>query len=206
GGLGLGLAIVRDLVRLHGGTVAAASDGIGLGAAFTVELPLLAEAPLALLAPGDDEIDPHGRPALVSGGGAPSRSLAGMKLLLVDDDAGSCDVLSEILRMHGAEVRTAQRAADGLAALVEFRPDVLLCDIAMPGEDGLSLISRVRALPAEQGGRIPAIAVTAMASRSDRRRALAAGFQLHLPKPATAAELYEAVRRLRDGLPPPADA
>jgi len=199
GGLGLGLAIVRDLVRLHGGRVRAESHGRGTGASFTVELPLPDQRAAALGGEVDEDTDPSGhhllRLAPLEEDSRPGH-LDGVRVLLVDDDAGSRDVLSEMLRFHGAVVRTVASAASAMAALDEFRPEVLLCDIAMPDEDGYKLIERIRALPPERGGDIPAVAITALASRSDRKRALSAGFQLHVAKPASIAVLCDAVRRV----------
>jgi two-component system, chemotaxis family, CheB/CheR fusion protein len=198
GGLGLGLAIVRDLVRLHGGNVRAESDGPGTGAAFTVELP---SAPRRAARPdteGDEDTDPSGHHRIAIGHPlAGEADLSGLRVLLVDDDAGSRQVLSEMLSIRGAEVRAVPSASAALAALGEGVPDVLLCDIVMPDEDGYSLIRRIRSLPAAQGGQVPAVAVTALATRSDRKRALAAGFQLHLAKPAPVAALCDALRRAR---------
>ena len=206
GGLGLGLAIVRDLVRLHGGSAQADSEGLGRGATFIVELPLIGVRSSSR-PDGDreEETDPRGHRALGIAdlaAGAERSEFEGVKLLLIDDDAESLEVMSEILRMHGAEVHAVAHASEVIGALAEFRPDVLLCDIAMPDEDGYSLIRRIRALPSEAGGRVPAVAVTAMATRSDRHRAIAAGFQLHVAKPAQVAVLCDAVRRAR-GLPVP---
>jgi CheY-like chemotaxis protein len=121
----------------------------------------------------------------------------GVGILLVDDDAVSRQVLSEMLAFRGAEVRAVPSASAALAAIGERVPDVVLCDIVMPDEDGYSLIRRIRSLPADQGGRVPAVAVTALATRADRKRALAAGFQLHLAKPAPIAALCDAIRRAR---------
>jgi len=196
GGLGLGLAIVRDLVRLHGGTVRADSDGPGTGASFTVDLPR--DGSRRARTDGfDEDTDPSGHHLLAFGEPQrpPAGELAGVRILLVDDDAGSREVVSDMLHFHGAEVRAVPSAAAAMAALDDFLPDVLLCDIAMPTEDGYSLIRRIRALPAEKGGKVPAVAVTALATRDDRKRALAAGFQLHVVKPAPIAVLCDAVQR-----------
>jgi signal transduction histidine kinase/CheY-like chemotaxis protein len=200
GGLGLGLAIVKDLARLHGGSVRAASDGLGKGAAFTVELPLVSTQTLAGRVP-EEETSPWGHdvPALEAALRPSGVVLDGIKVLVVDDDGEAREVLSDILVHHGAEVRSVGRAAEVLPALSEFRPDVLLCDIAMPEEDGYSLLRRVRALAPTAGGQTPAIAVTALATRSDRKRALAAGFQLHVAKPTPVAILCAAVRQLHAG-------
>ena len=199
GGLGLGLAIVRDLVRLHGGTVRAESDGPDTGASFTVELPAGSSLRARPGTDGEEDTDPSGHHRIAIG--APARAdggeLEGMRVLLVDDDAGARDVLSEMLSFRGAEVRAVPTAEAAMIALGELIPDVLLCDIAMPGEDGYSLIQRIRTLPPDRGGQVPAVAVTALANRGDRRRALAAGFQVHLAKPAPIAALCDALRRAR---------
>jgi len=197
GGLGLGLAIVRDLVRLHGGSVRADSDGPGTGASFTVDLPRDGRRVAHAATDGfDEDTDPSGHHLVAFGDRSPGE-LAGVRILMVDDDAGSREVVSEMLHLHGAEVCAVPSAAAAMTSLGEFMPDVLLCDIAMPTEDGYSLIRRIRALPADKGGQVPAVAVTALATRDDRKRALAAGFQLHVVKPAPIAVLCDAVQRAR---------
>jgi signal transduction histidine kinase/HAMP domain-containing protein/ActR/RegA family two-component response regulator len=190
-GLGLGLAIVRHLVELHGGTVAADSAGEGRGAVFTVRLPLGAgeEAGTAAPPPGDpaDPDDPQAP--------ASRRRLAGLRVLVVEDDVDSRELLVLALGQQGAEVQAAASAAEAFARLPEFRPDILLSDIGMPGEDGYSLIRRVRRLPPDEGGEVPAVALTAFAKGEDRRRALEAGFDEHLTKPVEPEAL---VRRLAE--------
>jgi two-component system CheB/CheR fusion protein len=181
GGLGLGLAIAKHIVDLHGGTVGADSAGEGRGFSAWVTLPLVRA------------------PALRGATPAPARpvtGVAGLRVLVVEDDEGTRESLVEILSRAGAEARAAASADEGLSALEEFKPDVLLSDLAMPVRDGFGLIAQVRSLPAEKGGRIPAAALSALVGVDDRQRALAAGFQLHVPKPVDAHGLLSAVARL----------
>jgi signal transduction histidine kinase/CheY-like chemotaxis protein len=188
GGLGIGLAIVRHLVEAHGGVVGASSDGPGKGAMFTVRLPVstAARAPRAAPAP---------LPQL----GVEARPLAGLervRVLVVDDDADTLEVLRQVLEAAGAQVVAAASAREALAALSVRPPDVLLSDIGMPGEDGYALIRKVRSLDPSHGGRVPAAALTAYTQLEDRRQALLAGFQIYLSKPIEPAELTAAVARL----------
>jgi CheY-like chemotaxis protein len=173
-GLGLGLAIVRALVERHGGTVCAASAGTG--ATFTVDLPRLATAPAV-----DRTAGPACVPAGAFGAGA-RRPLRGLRVLVVDDDEDSNTVVGTLLRTRGASVQTACSVSDALAIAESWRPDVVVSDIAMPGEDGIMLL---RALQDRCGaiGSVPAIALTAYGSGADRRRLLDAGFQAHVAKP-----------------------
>jgi signal transduction histidine kinase/ActR/RegA family two-component response regulator len=188
GGLGLGLAIVRHLVEMHGGTVEARSDGEGRGAAFVVHLPIrpvrAAEPPAAGVPP----------PPLA--GAARPEDLTGVRVLVVEDDAESRSLLESMLARLGAEVEVAASAGEALAAVQRHTPDVLLSDIEMPGEDGYSLIRRIRALPSQEGSRLPAAALTAYARTEDRIAALSAGFQFHLSKPVAAGELAAVVASL----------
>jgi PAS domain S-box-containing protein len=198
GGLGLGLAIARHLVELHGGTVRAESGGEGRGATFRVLLPLLAmqpaEPPAAERLPGPT----------AAAGPAPGNGfhlecppeLSGLRVLVVEDDADSRELLIAVLRQCGAEVLAVPRSAEALGALDTWRPDVLISDIEMPDEDGYTFIRKVRARAAERGGQIPAAALTAYARSEDRMRALAAGFQIHVPKPVEPAELVTVVASL----------
>jgi PAS domain S-box-containing protein len=185
GGLGLGLAIVRHLVELHGGTVTAESAGVDRGSRFTVTLPAAEPAPAA-------PESPDAEPAQEDRARAP---LAGRRLLVVDDEPDTREALGFLLSLAGAVVETASSARDALAAIERSRPDVLIADIGMPGEDGYDLIRQVRALPPERGGRIPAIALTAYARPEDRERALAAGYHEHVPKPVEPEALIEILRR-----------
>lgn len=185
GGLGIGLAIVRQLVLRHGGSVEAHSAGPGRGATFIITLPALAE----------ESVLPTATMPAGAAATADSR-LDEVHVLLVDDEADVRDITARILTGAGAKVSTAATAAEGLQRLVQDRPDVLLSDIGMPGEDGYDLIRRVRALPPEAGGGTPAAAFTAYAGREDAERALSTGYQLHLAKPVAPDALVSAVVQL----------
>ncbi len=191
GGLGLGLAIVRHMVELHGGTVRVASAGEGKGTTFNVTLPLAAVQSVAGVPDGD-----RGSAAAPF---AASARLAGLKILVVDDERDTVDTIAAVLELSGARTQGALSAGEGLARLVEWRPDVLISDIGMPGEDGLSLIRRIRDLPATAGGLTPAVALTAYARVEDRIRVLAAGFQMHVAKPVEPAELIATIESVRAG-------
>jgi len=195
GGLGLGLAIARELVELHGGTIKARSDGAGRGSTFQVDLPsMVSESP----APG-------GAPASAAGRETPAfdrNLLRGLRILVVDDEADARDLIEMALAQYGAVVTTADSAAAALAEIDRRVPDVLLSDVGMPREDGYDLIRRLRSRPLERGGGIPAIAVTAYASAKDRESALASGYEAHVAKPfepevlaQTVAALYRASAR-----------
>jgi len=187
GGLGLGLAIVRHLVEQHGGMIQADSPGSGKGATFSVTLPLL----------NVQRVAAKGGPIVVSAGvkiGARDHHrIKDLRVLVVDDDVATQEALSEVLREMGAEVKVAHSAAEAMTAVTEFQPQLLLCDIAMPGEDGYAFIRRLRALGVEGGGSVPALALTALATDDDRQRSLAAGFQMHLTKPVDIERLSDAV-------------
>ena len=188
-GLGLGLAIVRHLAELHGGQVSVASEGPGKGSTFTVTLPIT----LAVVSEGKAVTSPgNGHRQLTP----VSRQLDGLRVSIVDDDNDACTLLRFTLEMSGAEVKTSSSVADAMKSLKEWRPDVLLTDINMPGEDGYSLIRKVRALTPEEGADIPAIALTAMARAEDSEHALSAGFQMHLPKPVDLDEMTSAILQL----------
>jgi signal transduction histidine kinase/ActR/RegA family two-component response regulator len=192
-GLGLGLAIARHLTELHGGTIRVESEGNGKGAVFTVRLPAGRE-PLREKAPLSEAPDTSQRAsALVSYMPPP---LDGVKVLFVDDDQDARDLGVHILAEHKAEVIPAASAGEALDALKRERPTVLVSDIGMPGEDGYALIGKVRELGDDGGGGTPAVALTAFAHPDDRRRALLAGFQVHLPKPVDPVELVAAVAAL----------
>ena len=183
GGLGLGLAIVRHLVELHGGTVSAQSDGLDRGASFSATFPLLAERPEPIAHSGEINL-------------SDIRSLDGLRVLLVDDEPEARQIISTVITRTGAEVKSCASASEALAKLVDWKPDVILSDIAMPDEDGYSFISKVRTLPRERGGDTPAAALTAYARDVDRRQALAAGYQMHIAKPIGAGQLVSMIARL----------
>ncbi len=197
-GLGLGLAIARHLVELHGGTIQAESAGIGQGATFTVMLPLLAipsakeaqtsnsnqmQVPMV----GEDTAALENPPRL-----------DGLQVLVVDDEADVREWISTVLTESGAQVIAVGSVGEALAALEQLRPDVLVSDIGMPDEDGYTFIRKVRELGSEMGGRIPAVALTGYAREEDYRQAKAAGFQLHIAKPIKAAELVAVVKSLAE--------
>jgi len=186
GGLGLGLAIVRHLVELHGGVVNAYSEGAGKGTQFTIELPVMISAQREV---GDERVHPSAGGSL-SGGVA---ALAGLRLLLVDDERDAREIVSIILAEAGAEIATAANTREALDLVERWKPHVLISDIGMPGESGYDLIRMVRALPADKGGRIPAIALTAYARTQDRLKILSAGFQMHVAKPIEPTELATVV-------------
>ena len=192
GGLGLGLALVKHLVELHGGTVRAESAGPGRGATFTVSLPITSA------------LGPGGEPEPVRSAAPTGVSLDGLRVLVVDDHLETLELYASWLRRRGAEVRTAPGAGEALAVFSTWRPDVLVSDIAMPGGDGYALIRKIRSLPPAEGGRIPAVALTAHGGPDDRRQALAAGFQAHVAKPVEPADLELIVAGLagRTAAPP----
>jgi PAS domain S-box-containing protein len=199
GGLGLGLAIVRHLVEVHGGTVQADSEGEGKGATFTVRMPIRAVVPETPPPPVENGAEPVeiAEPAPVA-----ADLLLGVEVLIVDDEADARELVAAVLARCGAEVRTAGTVEDAVRQLVERRPHVLLSDIGLPTEDGYALIRRVREIdPA-----VPAAALTAYASPEDHRRALSAGFRAHIAKPVDPAELALVVAslcgRIAPHLPP----
>ncbi len=187
GGLGLGLALVRHLVEMHGGTVHAESPGEGMGATFIVTIPIVATVTTGRRAPALRLADDSPT------GNFDGHELKDLCVLIVDDEEDARDLIKTVLVQCGAEVRAAGSSDEAMVAIGRERPDVLVCDIGMPGEDGYALISRVRALPTEHGGSTPAVALTAYAREDDRIRALAAGFQVHLSKPIQPSELVAGV-------------
>lgn len=193
GGLGLGLAVVRHLVELQGGTVMAESEGIGKGSLFKVSLPAASsialpfeaeEKPAAIPLPSDSR--EHGR----------EFDLRGLRVLVVDDELDTLEIVSLLLRRYGAVVRTSLSSGHALEVFNEWKPNVLISDLGMPEEDGFTFISKVRSLPPEAGGKTPALALTAYVREEDRLRTLAAGYEMHVRKPVEPYSLAEAVARL----------
>ena len=192
GGLGLGLSIVSQLVQLHGGKVTAQSPGAGRGTIFKVILPILSVRQKLR--------DVAGTRSLIQGKTPTNRQplLADLRVLVVDDEADARDLIEAVLTGRGAEVVSVESGAEALKEMERQRFDVLLSDIGMPLLDGYALIEKVRQLPAEQGGRIPAAALTAYAGIEHRMRVLSAGYQIHIPKPVEPAELAAAVANLAE--------
>ncbi|MHC5743244.1 MAG: hybrid sensor histidine kinase/response regulator [Nostoc sp.] len=188
GGLGLGLAIVRNIIEMHGGIVKADSHGEGKGAIFTISLPLLPDASPRLT-------DEKNYPAFLA---TKSLPLNDIRILVVDDDTDSRDFVAFVLEQEGAFVMAASSADEALQTLAEVKLDVLVSDISMPDMDGYMLIHEVRTRTPEQGGQIPAIALTAFARNNDHEKALKAGFQMHLSKPLNPEKLIAAIVKLME--------
>jgi PAS domain S-box-containing protein len=212
GGLGLGLAVVRHLVELHGGNVSAASEGKGRGATFTVELPLVkhevvstpdvggvraceTDSSLATTA-GNEERFKQEQAKVETESVRDDVSLSGVSVLLVEDDPDARNLIHRLLELRGAQVTSTGSAAEALKAFKASIPDVLVSDIAMPDEDGYSLLRKVRSLPQEHGGQTPAIALSGYASAKDKADTFAAGYQAHLAKPLEPANLVTAIVRV----------
>jgi PAS domain S-box-containing protein len=189
GGLGIGLALVRHLVELHGGSVTAESPGEGKGATFRVKLPLVA----ALVPLPEDRAHPTARQALPAYQGP---SLRGLRVLVVDDDPEALDLIATILRPAEAETKLCSSPTEALATLRSWKPHVLVSDIEMPGQDGYSLIRKLRELDRSEGGQTPAVALTAYGRPEDRVRSLSAGFSMHVAKPVDPVELRVIVANL----------
>lgn len=191
GGLGLGLAIVKQLVTAQGGTVTAESGGTGKGATFTVRIPARSTVPAIAWTT---------RPAAaLEIAAAPSTGVArldGLKLLVVDDEEDTLELMSRVLRDRGAEVHVAASAGEAIEAFSSARPDVIVSDVGMPGMDGYALIRKIRSLSLERGGLTPAVALTAYARNEDVQRAFAAGYQMHLAKPVDPSHLATVVANL----------
>ena len=181
GGLGLGLAIVRSLVELHGGAVSATSQGLGRGSTFTVSLPLVEEAARAAPAGSSVSVDAN---------------LAGIRVLVVDDDESNLTMIAQMLRLHGASVAIASESTNAGSIARNWDPDVLVLDIGMPDKDGYELLPELRGLLGKDAGALPAVALTGFASIEDSQRAYKAGFQAHLPKPFEMAGLCRLVAEL----------
>lgn len=189
-GLGIGLALVRHLTELHGGTVSAESAGEGQGATFRVRLRL---APIASLEPTGERTHPTASAPLSSYTGP---SLQGLRVLVVDDDTDALTLVSIMLTKAGADVRTGASTSEALTLVRSWRPHLLVSDFEMPGEDGYALIRKVRALGPSDGGQTPAIALTAYGRPEDRISSLSAGYNLHIVKPVDPAELGVVVSTL----------
>jgi CheY-like chemotaxis protein/two-component sensor histidine kinase len=188
GGLGLGLSIVKQLVEMHGGTVTAFSAGLGKGTTLTVRLPLSVAMRREVTVPASLQ--------QVHKGIQCPPELSGLRVLVVDDEQDTRELLRTLLEGCKAQVTTAASVDEGLERLRHERPDVIVSDIGMPGEDGYALISRLRALAPTEGGRTPAVALTAYARVEDRTRALLAGFHSHVPKPVEPVELLAVLASL----------
>jgi CheY-like chemotaxis protein len=194
GGLGLGLSIVKQLVEVHGGTVRVDSPGEGKGAIFTVLLPS------AVVRASDRSEDGAMESVHPKTGGRIEFEctpvLEGLHILVVDDEQDARELVTAVLETCMATVTAVSSVSEAIAAIKDVRPDILVSDIGMPEEDGYKLLSKVRALSPEEGGRIPAVALTAYARVEDRMKVLSAGFQMHVPKPVEPAELVAVVASL----------
>lgn len=192
GGLGLGLTIANDLLKLLGGSIRAKSEGEGKGATFTVLLPLILNKSKQKMKAQFEEVT-------AAGGTALWQNLNGLNVLIVEDEQRSLDAFTELLNFAGAKTISVTSAGEAMIALDKYKPDILISDIAMPGEDGISLIQNIRARKTEQGGQIPAVALTAYAAKEDVTQALLAGFNAHLAKPFNAIDLIVCIANLANG-------
>jgi len=186
GGLGLGLAIVRHLVELHGGSISADSEGMGRGAEFTVTLPTIA----------DSVAEPDARNSAPVGANAESGSFADLRVLLVEDDRDSREMLMTFLGAYGMQVTAVESATEAIEKIKTLRPDLLISDVGLPGKDGYELINTIRTFDENEGGRTPAIALTGYVSNQDRNRALSSGYQEHLAKPIDFDQLVTRISSL----------
>jgi CheY-like chemotaxis protein len=184
GGLGLGLAITRHLVEMHGGTVEAESEGEGCGATFIVKLPMP-----AVTSRRSSSTKPVKAVRGPQATAINSANLTGVRVIAVDDSEDTRALVSAVLETCGAKVTTASSVREALELFGGSRPDLLICDIGMPEEDGYALIRKIRQLPPEKGGNTPAIALTGYVRVEDRMRALEAGYEMFVPKPIEASEL-----------------
>jgi CheY-like chemotaxis protein len=196
GGLGLGLAIVRHLIQLHQGKVYADSEGEGKGATFTVELPLESCSPSPLNCPPQAKLRLDSEPSSPEAPSVTARTLSGLQVLLVDDELDVRELLTTVIEGSGAQVVAVASAQEAIAVLEKMQPDVLVSDIAMPLEDGYTLIRKVRDQEAEQGRRLPALALTAYSREEDCQQALETGFQMHMAKPVDTDQLVKVVANL----------
>jgi CheY-like chemotaxis protein len=184
GGLGLGMSIVKYLVELHGGSITAESAGIGRGATFTIVLPSSAGARASDRSPSD---------RVAKDTAQPSDSLTGVRILVVEDEPDTCEFLERLLRSYGADILVARSADEALSRLSDDHVDIVVSDIGLPDVDGYDLMHRIRKLPPNAGGAIPAVALTAYARTEDRMRAFRAGYQAHLAKPIEPPELVATI-------------
>jgi CheY-like chemotaxis protein len=191
--LGIGLSIVKQLIELHGGTVVATSQGADKGSTFVIKLPLAPVRPN-----GNRE---HPKTPKHGNFDCEGIDLDGIKVLIVDDEPDARELVRRVLAQCGAEVVAAGSAAEGIEQLRSFKPHVLVSDIGMPGTDGYQFMRSVRGLPVEEGGKTPAIALTAFARSEDRMQAMMAGYQVHVAKPIEPQELVVTVNMLRSQIP-----
>jgi CheY-like chemotaxis protein len=197
GGLGLGLAISRELIELHGGTIHAASDGLGMGSTFSVKLPQTIPSSEARFDIADEPSRAEPRERGTAGG-----DLKGLRILVVDDDPDALTLMREVLEAAGASVISANSGRAALSALDEHTPHAIVSDLGMPGMDGFELLAQLRQSPVESRRNVPAAALTAYARSEDRTRSLKSGFQLYLSKPIDPGELVAAVASLASPVHP----